>query len=129
MNTTTTKDPAAIAEAMAIAKQKAYHAEWQRKNKDKVKAYNTTYLDKKKHPENHLRIGDTVYYCYELFGEHLVQECTVEEICLDRKGLKGIKAISVKGCSSYYFWRDGHYYTLNDIAVTQEKVNKWLEVK
>ena len=35
----------------AMAKRKAYHAQWQRDNKDKVKAYNTTYQAKKKRPE------------------------------------------------------------------------------
>lgn len=34
-------------------KQKAYHAKWQRENKNKVKAYNKAAYNKRKHPEKY----------------------------------------------------------------------------
>ena len=36
---------------MTAEEKRAYHRQWQRENKDKVKAYNASYRAKKKHPE------------------------------------------------------------------------------
>ena len=38
---------------MTKEEKRAYHTEWQRKNKDKVKAYNVASRAKKKHPEKY----------------------------------------------------------------------------
>jgi hypothetical protein len=39
-----------------MAKRKAYHAEWQRKNKDKVRSYNKAYQERKKTEGKNMKI-------------------------------------------------------------------------
>ena len=74
-------------------------------------------------------IGDTIYYCYELFGEHLIQEVIVEELTINRNGLKSIRVKSINGNSSYVFEVGSAYYSLDELAFTKEDADRWLGEK
>ena len=74
-------------------------------------------------------IGDTIYYCYELFGEHLIQEVIVEELTINRNGLKRLHVKSINGNSSYVFEAGSAYHSLDEIAFTKEDADRWLGEK
>lgn len=74
-------------------------------------------------------IGDIIYYCYELFGEHLIQEVVVEELTVNRNGLKKLHVKSVNGSSSYEFAAGRAYYSLDELAFTKEDADRWLGEK
>ena len=74
-------------------------------------------------------IGDIIYYCYELFGEPLIQEVTVEELTINRKGLKSLHVKSINGNSSYVFEAGSAYHSLDEIAFTKEDADRWLGEK
>ena len=74
-------------------------------------------------------VGDIVYYCYDLFGEHLTLECTVEEITLNREGIKSIYIVATNKKSSYHLTGNTGIHSLQEVAFTKEDANKWLEMK
>lgn len=94
-----------------------------------VEAYVAEILVEKGWCRNPVNIGDTVYYCYDLFGEYLIQEMVVTEFEIKEGELHRIRAKSFNGMDTRDFVKNHPYNSLDVIRFTKAEADKWLEEK